>query len=358
MALLNRKRSDFSVIIPTYNRASYLRLAIFSVLRQKDVSVEIIVSDDCSNDNTEEMVKSFHEKRIKYIKNNTRLGTSHNMQKCFLRAKGEYIFTLGDDDLILDEYTLIEIRKMMKKYNVGIGRIGAIGYEKTITDPYQAFILSDMLLVIKPKHVKNILTISSDFGLGYFSGLVFDNNFLNRDFLKLDHTCYPDHMCLSYYRASYDLIIRHGIAYLPDHFVVGRLSLDLIPRYFDMEKHGRLYIEEPIIIAKPFMQAKRFEDYKRVYLRKNLVMLPNIKYFSSNKNLIKVVTRIIRLDNTILIDPRFIMWTAAGLMPKFIIKFLRFIKILVSRNRIREITYKYDYLINIHQITNNFDFAI
>ncbi len=57
-----------SVIIPTYNRANLVSRAIKSVLNQTYQDFEIIVVDDCSEDNTEEIVKSFNDSRIRYIK--------------------------------------------------------------------------------------------------------------------------------------------------------------------------------------------------------------------------------------------------------------------------------------------------
>src|SRR5438067_2410739 len=57
-----------SVIIPTYNRAEFLRLAITSVLNQTFQDSEIIVVDDASEDHTRKVVSSFSDKRIKYIR--------------------------------------------------------------------------------------------------------------------------------------------------------------------------------------------------------------------------------------------------------------------------------------------------
>ena len=56
-----------SVIIPTYNRAEFLRIAILSALNQTFKDIEIIVADDKSTDHTQDVVKSFKDKRIRYI---------------------------------------------------------------------------------------------------------------------------------------------------------------------------------------------------------------------------------------------------------------------------------------------------
>lgn len=346
----SKKHIDFSIIIPTFNRGEFLKLSLVSALRQKKVSFEIIVSDDCSTDDTEKVVKGFNDKRIKYIKNKKRLGTSLNFQKCFLLSRGGYIFTLGDDDFILEEDTLFEILNVMKKYKLGMGKIGTISYEKSPRDPYQVSILSDELIVLKPKKNNNILVKSINFGLGFYSGLVFNNLLLNKDKLKMDHRCYTDHMCHVYHPAAYDLIQKYGIAYIPNYFIVAHLSVQLIPRYFNIERHGRLFMEDPINAAKSFLSSNGLEEYKREFLRRQLILLPNIKYFSDNKNYIKVLGRLIELDKTLLTDKNFILLGLSGFMPKIFIKTLRNFIIYNSSKRTKELVKKYKFFEKIKEL--------
>lgn len=343
MSSISKKHVDFSVIIPTYNRSKFLKLSILSALRQKGVSLEVIVSDDCSTDDTKELVESLRDKRIKYSKNNKRLGTAMNFQKCFFRSSGSYIFTLGDDDLILDEYTLIDILVVMKKYKLGMGKIGTITYENDLKAPYQVSILGDKLIVHTPDKTSNILTDSIDFGLGFFSGLIFDNVRLDKMQLRLDHTCHPNHMCPIERAAAYDLITKYGIAYIPHHFIVSRLSLQLIPRYFNLQTSGWFFMEKPITLAGDFIGGKQFEHFKRTYLRKQLVLLPNIKFFSDLGNYIRVLQRMVTIDETLLIDSGFLLWALVGFMPKFVINGLRNFKIIYSRRYVNKILEKYKY---------------
>ena len=87
-----------SVIIPTYNRAEFLRSAIESALKQTFTDLEIIVSDDKSTDHTQEMVENLKDERIKYIKNEGNKGVSAARNAAIKEAKGEYIAFLDDDD--------------------------------------------------------------------------------------------------------------------------------------------------------------------------------------------------------------------------------------------------------------------
>lgn len=334
---------DFSVVIPTYNRSEYLQKSILSALRQEGVTFEIIVSDDNSSDDTEKKVKSLKDKRIRYFRNKNRLGISMNFRRCFLLSKGRFIFTLGDDDLILDKTTLREVLKVMNKYSVGMAKIGTITYERFMKEPYQIWNLSDDLIVLKPDKVQNILKESIRFGIGFFSGLIFDNRNINREKLIPDHDCYVDHMCHSYNRIAFDLIKRLGIAYIPNYFILSHLSLNLIPRYFNMKDHGRLYFEEPINQVKEYISGKEFDDFKKEYIKDHIVMLPNIKYFTSNINYLRVLRRIIHSCPNLLTNKEFLVWTFLGFLPKYFIKFLREVKILITRKNISSFLSKHSF---------------
>lgn len=91
-----------SVLIPTYNYGRYLAEAIESVLAQDLQDMELLVMDDCSNDNTAEVAKPFcsRDARVRFAVNSTNLGMVNNWNHCLRQARGEYIkFLFGDDKL-------------------------------------------------------------------------------------------------------------------------------------------------------------------------------------------------------------------------------------------------------------------
>jgi glycosyltransferase involved in cell wall biosynthesis len=91
------------VIIPSYNRAEFIFRTIHSVLIQTYAYFEIIVVDDGSTDNTEEVVKSLSDTRLQYFKiANSERGTARNFG--IKKAKGEYITFLDSDDIYYPNY--------------------------------------------------------------------------------------------------------------------------------------------------------------------------------------------------------------------------------------------------------------
>jgi len=88
-----------SVIIPTYNRANYLRSAIQSVLNQTFKDLEIIVVDDASTDNTRQVVHEIVDDRIHYIAHKKNRGGARAKNTGIKNSEGEFIAFLDDDDL-------------------------------------------------------------------------------------------------------------------------------------------------------------------------------------------------------------------------------------------------------------------
>lgn len=87
-----------SVIIPTYNRARYISRAIKSVLDQTYTNLELLIIDDCSVDETKDMIAKFSDARIRYIRNARNRGVAYSRNTGIKNAKGEYIAFLDDDD--------------------------------------------------------------------------------------------------------------------------------------------------------------------------------------------------------------------------------------------------------------------
>ena len=97
------KTPTVSVIIPTYNRAHLIGKAVKSVLNQTYQDFEIIVVDDGSTDNTEEVMKSFNNFKIRYICHSDNRGISVARNIGIRASRGEYIALLDSDDEWLPE---------------------------------------------------------------------------------------------------------------------------------------------------------------------------------------------------------------------------------------------------------------
>lgn len=111
-----------TVAICTYNRAQsgYLAQSLQSVINQTYKDIDIIVYDNASTDNTEEVVCSFKDSRITYVKNEKNLGLFGNLNKALANCKTEYIVVFHDDDIMLPKMIEIEVDVLDKHKDAAI----------------------------------------------------------------------------------------------------------------------------------------------------------------------------------------------------------------------------------------------
>lgn len=109
---MNLIPDTISVVIPTYNRAHLIKESIQSVLDQTLQPYEIIVVDDFSTDNTEEVVNSFNSPVIKFVKNQRKKGANGARNTGILMAQGEYIAFHDSDDIWLPNKLHLQLNNL------------------------------------------------------------------------------------------------------------------------------------------------------------------------------------------------------------------------------------------------------
>lgn len=112
----------YSICIPAF-KSKFLIECIESILNQTFKDFEIIILNDASPENVEEIVENFHDSRIRYYKNKKNVGAInvvYNWNKCLNYAIGEYIVMIGDDDVLMP-YFLEKYNALIEKFpNFGV----------------------------------------------------------------------------------------------------------------------------------------------------------------------------------------------------------------------------------------------
>jgi glycosyltransferase involved in cell wall biosynthesis len=116
----------FSVVIPVYNRADALAVALNSVLAQSEQDFEIIVIDDGSMDQPQPVVEQFADPRIRFVRQDNR-GGSAARNAGIDRARGRFIAFLDSDDRFLPDH-LATMRRLLG------GKSGVVGYARMVVD--------------------------------------------------------------------------------------------------------------------------------------------------------------------------------------------------------------------------------
>lgn len=123
-----------SIIMPSYNTAPYIKETIQSVLDQTYQNWELIIVDDCSTDNTDEVVASIKDERIRYLKNEKNSGAAVSRNRALREAKGRWVAFLDSDDLWMPEKLEKQIFFMEKNgYSFSYTNYEEIDVEGNIT---------------------------------------------------------------------------------------------------------------------------------------------------------------------------------------------------------------------------------
>jgi glycosyltransferase involved in cell wall biosynthesis len=111
-----------SIVLPTYNRAHLIKRAIGSLLQQTYQDFEIIIIDDASTDNTETIVDSFNDPRIRYLRHEINRGLSTARNTAIKISKGKYLAFQDDDDV----WTSDKLQRQMGVFNSEKNTVGVV----------------------------------------------------------------------------------------------------------------------------------------------------------------------------------------------------------------------------------------
>ena len=101
-----------SIIMPSYNSEKYISVSVKSIISQSYVNWELIVVDDCSTDNTLEIVQSFEDDRIKILKNEHNSGAAVSRNRGLREARGKWVAFLDSDDVWHPDKLLLQLNFM------------------------------------------------------------------------------------------------------------------------------------------------------------------------------------------------------------------------------------------------------
>ena len=113
-----------TVVVPTYNRAQWLGRAIESVLAQTYRDFQLIVSDNCSTDETADVVARFRDPRLRYVRRQRHLGLNEHYNLCVAEVASEYFLIVPDDDELMPDAieTLVPVLDSRASAGVAHGR--------------------------------------------------------------------------------------------------------------------------------------------------------------------------------------------------------------------------------------------
>ncbi len=109
-----------SVLLPAFNGGAYLRECIDSVRSQTLASFELLVGDDASTDDTSRIIQSIHDERLRYYHRSKNIGLFQNLNDLVLKARAPLVHFLCQDDILMPECLLAEVRFFKTNPSIGM----------------------------------------------------------------------------------------------------------------------------------------------------------------------------------------------------------------------------------------------
>ena len=295
-----------SIIVPIYNASRYLSRSVESILNQSYENLEIILIDDCSTDNSKEIIKKYALKdtRIKPFYSEVNQGVSKSRNMGLKSVSGDYVVFIDADDYIVKDMIKIMVEK-------------AIKYNSDLIDSYHLVIYNDKTflehkalkkdLILGNKNNKEMLTKSS-----YITGKLIETKLLkgllfNEDLrryedlvfehelkLRVNNYCLIKDVLYYYYQVDGSLINSLGEKHKV-YLDAAKIVLDL---YKNEKKEHRMLIES-MLFTNAFLTGitkviKNDESLEyNVELLKNYLLDSSklFKTYKSNKNINGIIKR-------------------------------------------------------------------
>jgi glycosyltransferase involved in cell wall biosynthesis len=265
-----------SVCIPLYNHGKYIASTIESILKQTMQDFEIVISDDCSSDDSVKIVKSFQDSRIKLIENIQNQGCSINLDNAISKSCGQYIAIIGSDDIMHQSRLEKQINFLEKNLDFG----AVFSYAQTINEKGQE-IKHGLMGMNKPCNEDRLRKIRKFFDSGNFFWA--PTAMIKNDVLKSVGNHNPCllqtqdlEMWLKILIKGFDIgVIEEKLTY----YRISDGSLSYNKRAIDKKLLSRMLFENRKVL-EVFLDIKNLDELKKIF--------PEIdqKYKEFNENLL------------------------------------------------------------------------
>jgi len=340
-----KKRPFFSIVIPTYNRANDLRMAVNSILKQDFDDYEIIISDNASTDNTKKICKLFNDERIKYLRNKTNIGFNRNLYKVIKAAKGQYVFMLGDDDFILKKSTLTNVFNKIKKNNYGIIRLKFI-YQDLFKNLFSLYFKNIKSANFKKNknNIEIIEFLNNEAIYSFISGLIFKNN-KNIRIYEIENSKMSNIEISNFWLVFLFSATKSFGAYIDlDNPIIAKWAVYSNPEFYQV-KDGKIPQEKIWKLLSNQLSEKEMKIWKEKETNQMILLFPSIKYYSNKRNLLLYAKRMSEINRKLLkIGLFYISLTIGFFMPKFMWRLIRKIYHTIKIVNEKEIINEYEKL--------------
>lgn len=153
--------------IPTYNGSTYIKDCIESIVKQlhsHNKYVEILISDNASTDGTDKIVEEYLRKYaylFRYYRNKTNIGGDRNVDNIFKKARGDFVWLIGDDDQIIPGMLKYVLKKIINNREMSIFSVNAKIYNRELTKVWQEQVFEVEERIYTPQEYYDVIGASA-----------------------------------------------------------------------------------------------------------------------------------------------------------------------------------------------------
>lgn len=281
-----------SLIFACYNVAQYLPKLYQLLLSQPYKNIEIIFVEDCSTDNTKDVLRSFTDCRVKLIENPSNQGAAISRNIGIAHATGDYIWFPDPDDLF-NENLISEVVEVVEQYNPSVvlcgmreeyERNGKIEYVKNIRSLYSGYIQDNFMDIL--------VNLEETFLFGYTnnkfykSSIILQNNIQNKPLaLKEDFE-----FNIQFFNIINDFYILNKPYYFYKKRNNGSLTNKFVKEYFDIHIDTLFQFKYLLESYRPGLSKKaetllvnRFARYFLSAIERNTNKVSGLSFINQNQ---------------------------------------------------------------------------
>jgi len=279
------------ILIPTYNGSEYIIETIKSILSQDFKNFRILICDDASKDDTAKIIQQIKDERIVIIENKINFGYSKNLERARQHATAEFIYLMGQDDIMAKNTLKRTIKAFKISKDIGAVTRPYFWFDKNIKTPVRAKNQlnpkKDTIVKITDNPKKVIRVFET---LDQLSGLAFRREFMDLSF-------HPDIFpCHIYPFAS--IFKKHPIVFLKDYCIAVRIASS------QTRSLSSIYEKSPLLswveMVKSVFSEKKYQKVQKYlikdFITKNYVGLVQLRNYAKYKYLLREIYYLIKFN--------------------------------------------------------------
>lgn len=328
----------FSILLPTYKGAAVVGETLRSILFQSFDNYEIIVHEDASDDNIEEVIGQLGDDRIKFFRNEKNVGYPKNLEMAMSKSTGDIIYLMGQDDILGMDALLNTYRAFKISDDIGAVARPYFWFDKMIDFPVRAKQQIDPAkdTIIKITDDTNLVIGVVDV-LDQLSGLAYRKRYLDMPFQESIFT--------SHIYPFLSIFTKHPIVFLKDYNIAVRMATSM------SRTISSTYEKSPL---QSWVEMIKFifeeEKYKKIgdriisdFVAKNYVGLVQIRNYAKYKYLLREIWLLIKYRWWNIFNPYFWFFSIGCIiMPaRLLIPLVGWYKNEINSKKIPTINFQY-----------------